>query len=117
MIPRRYILDFGILIFVTNAMCLHFLYTHEPMQDKLYVLAESLGRFLIVFGLERRTRVIKLGIAAEVARFIYLVGYCFEYYEAWSYNIEYFVPTIILCVYIYLDKNGADSTRKFVGLG
>ena len=111
MIKRKYILESGIIVLVFNALWLHFFYTDTDFQNKFYFISDCVGRSLVLIGIPIRSRIVKIGIGAEIARLCYNTGWAFGFYEVYSLKTEYFVPIIIFAIFVYLDKYGTNRSR------
>ena len=105
---RRYWLELGIIILITNAMCMHLFYSDSKYQSELYFTTEVVGRLLIVLGIPFRNKLINLAITTEIARLLYNIGWCFGINQNIVKGHEWFVPLVMIATFYYL--NG--TTRK-----
>jgi len=108
--------EMGILVLLTNMLCSHFMYTGAGMQNELWRLTECVGRLLLVCALPFRGRFIILGVATEVARLLYNIGWAAGLNELNSSKPQYAVPLVVVLTYIYLDNDGPARTKYTLGL-
>ena len=113
---KRMMAEMGILVLLTNMLCSHFLYTGAGYQDELWRLSECAGRVLLVMSLPFKGKFVTLGIATEIARTIYNIGWAAGFNDLNSSVPQYAVPAVVVFIYFYLDNDGPARTQYFMGI-
>lgn len=113
---KRTLAELGILVLLTNMLCSHFLYTGAKYQNELWRLSECAGRLLLVYSLPFKGRFITLGIATEIARTLYNIGWAAGLNELNTAAPQYAVPAVVALTYFYLDNNGPTRLQYIMGI-
>lgn len=102
---KQYSYEIGALLLVTNTFAFNWMYTGNPVQDKMYFITTNVFELLILIGVGLKNKLVLLAICTTVARLLFNIFWAFNLTPLITDNPRWFILLTIIGSYLIINGN------------